>query len=167
MARYHHSTDVVSREQDTREHPESFGRPPEWTLEALCDGHPEWSPDAWFDRGCEAVARRVCNGDYTVQAKPCPVRSQCVLFAVENEIRDGVWGGLEPKALGKLVDVQVAARKQQEALDKLERESKCSRGHQLTMDNLTPTGKCLTCAKDNAVFRRNKSDLVKRGELTA
>lgn len=167
MARYHHSTDRVSRETDVREHPESFGRPPEWTLRALCDGHPEWGPDAWFDRGCEQVVLRVCNGDFTVGALPCPVRAQCALFAVENEIRDGVWGGLAPKALSKLVDVQVTERKQAEQLAKLERESKCPKGHQLTMDNLTPTGKCLTCAKDSAVFRRNKSDLVKRGELTA
>ena len=34
----------------------------------------------------ERIAKRICDG--------CPVREQCLAYAVQNEINDGIWGGL-------------------------------------------------------------------------
>lgn len=36
-------------------------------------------------------AKAVCNGDAT--HAPCPVRTQCLEYAVHHGIRHGVWGG--------------------------------------------------------------------------
>jgi hypothetical protein len=164
MARFHHSTDRVSRE--TALGMPAWGRPPEWTRAGHCLDHPEWGPDTWHEHGFERVAADVCNGS-ELEGKPCVVRGQCLAFALDNEFRQGVWGGLYGKALGKLVDEAKKMHELERLTAQLERESKCGKGHLLTADNLTPSGKCLLCAKDQAVFRRSKADLVKRGELTA
>lgn len=60
--------------------------PPEpWEADAACRNHPY--PDMWFpERGEMAVhAKAICG--------PCPVRLDCLDFALRNRIRDGVWGG--------------------------------------------------------------------------
>lgn len=45
------------------------------------------APDALFVRGAKQnEAKKVCIG--------CPVRSECLAEALDNEIEWGVWGGL-------------------------------------------------------------------------
>lgn len=60
-------------------------RPPDWTLDALCAGHP-LGPAA-FDQGTPE-ARAVCA--------QCPVRHRCVLDALDTAEPDTMRGGLTP-----------------------------------------------------------------------
>lgn len=58
---------------------------PNWLGRARCRG---MDPDRFFVRGI-AQARpviRVCER--------CPVRDECLRYAIENDITFGVWGGL-------------------------------------------------------------------------
>lgn len=46
--------------------------------------------DPFFDDQPEAVV--YCNGDYDGQV--CPIREECLLYALTNNEREGVWGGM-------------------------------------------------------------------------
>lgn len=66
----------------------SFPEPEDWTVLALCaqvDG------DLFFPEkgGSTREAKRICQG--------CEVREQCLAFAVEHQVRFGVWGGLSER----------------------------------------------------------------------
>ena len=62
---------------------------PRWMRQAACRGQ---GFDAWFSTdevGEETdAARRVCAG--------CPVRTECLDYALDCSIRHGLWGGLSP-----------------------------------------------------------------------
>ncbi|TFV48495.1 WhiB family transcriptional regulator [Blastococcus sp. TF02A_35] len=60
----------------------------EWRLDALCA---ETDPEAFFPEkgGSTRDAKRVCSG--------CPVRAQCLEFALANDERFGIWGGLSER----------------------------------------------------------------------
>jgi WhiB family redox-sensing transcriptional regulator len=60
----------------------------EWRLDALCA---ETDPEAFFPEkgGSTRDAKRVCSG--------CPVRTQCLEFALSNDERFGIWGGLSER----------------------------------------------------------------------
>lgn len=56
--------------------------------------------DPFFDDEDEAI--HMCNGTYDGQI--CPIRHECLLFALTNNCSAGVWGGTMPvtrKALRK------------------------------------------------------------------
>ena len=63
---------------------------PHWMQKAACRGQ---GFDAWFtidEVGGEAdAARQVCAG--------CPVRPECLDYALDGRIRHGLWGGLSPR----------------------------------------------------------------------
>ena len=63
---------------------------PRWMHEAACRGQ---GFDTWFptdDVGEQADgARRICAG--------CPVRLECLDYALNCSIRHGLWGGLSPE----------------------------------------------------------------------
>lgn len=67
------------------------GREVDWT-EALCRGE---EPDWWFVdeykelRRVTAAAIEKCN--------ECPIRGECLEYALENDMKFGVWGGLTSK----------------------------------------------------------------------
>lgn len=42
-----------------------------------------------------AEAQRICNG--TDDNRPCPLLKQCLEFAMSNNERYGVWGGMSPE----------------------------------------------------------------------
>ena len=56
----------------------------DWTSEAQCRQN---KPDELFVRGAaQNQAKQLCSG--------CPVRTECLAEALDNEIEWGVWGGL-------------------------------------------------------------------------
>lgn len=59
--------------------------PAPWMEQALCA---QSDPDAWFPERGDSVTipRRVCQD--------CPVRVECLTYAIENNEREGIWGGL-------------------------------------------------------------------------
>lgn len=60
-------------------------RPHDWRDDALCA---QVDTDAFFpDKGgSPRVAKTICG--------KCPVREACLEFSIENNITEGVWGGL-------------------------------------------------------------------------
>ena len=44
--------------------------------------------DIWYDRTKYGDAKSICNR--------CPVRTQCLNFAIENREAHGIWGGKSP-----------------------------------------------------------------------
>lgn len=65
----------------------------DWYSQALC---PETDPDAFYPEkgGSTAEAKKVCRG--------CPVRTQCLQWALDNDERFGVWGGLSDRERRRL-----------------------------------------------------------------
>ncbi|WP_456949816.1 WhiB family transcriptional regulator [Geodermatophilus sp. SYSU D00698] len=59
-----------------------------WRLDALCA---ETDPEAFFPEkgGSTREAKRVCAG--------CDVRTECLEFALANDERFGIWGGLSER----------------------------------------------------------------------
>jgi len=62
--------------------------PTSWRKFALCSGH---DPELWFlvsqDGGAKAVA--ICT--------VCPVRLDCLDWALEHHERGGIWGGISAR----------------------------------------------------------------------
>jgi len=77
--------------------------PVEWFADAACRGEPT---DVFFptsDAQAQA-AKQICAA--------CPVREECLEFALESRPADGVWGGLTPIERHRLIRRrQKAARK--------------------------------------------------------
>jgi WhiB family redox-sensing transcriptional regulator len=57
----------------------------EWRADALCSS---FDPDLWFSPGAleHKEAKRICRS--------CPVRRDCLAYALETPVDHGVWGGL-------------------------------------------------------------------------
>lgn len=66
---------------------------PSWQERALCA---QTDPEAFFPEkgGSTREAKRVCTG--------CDVRSECLDYALENDERFGIWGGLSERERRKL-----------------------------------------------------------------
>jgi len=64
-----------------------------WRLEALCA---ETDPEAFFPEkgGSTREAKRVCTG--------CDVRAECLEYALTNDERFGIWGGLSERERRRL-----------------------------------------------------------------
>ena len=64
--------------------------PGPWIADALCRDIPD--PDIFYpahqDHTRAARARQLCGA--------CPVREQCLTYALGNNERYGIWGGLDP-----------------------------------------------------------------------
>lgn len=80
-------------------HPEIPGRnlpgpdEPAWQDRALCA---ETDPEAFFPEkgGSTQEAKRVCRG--------CDVRAECLEYALGNDERFGIWGGLSERERRRL-----------------------------------------------------------------
>ena len=72
--------------------PEDDG-PMGWQERALCA---QTDPEAFFPEkgGSTREAKRVCTG--------CDVRSECLEYALANDERFGIWGGLSERERRKL-----------------------------------------------------------------
>lgn len=64
-----------------------------WQADALCA---QTDPEAFFPEkgGSTREAKRICDG--------CEVRSECLEYALENDERFGIWGGLSERERRKL-----------------------------------------------------------------
>ena len=69
------------------------GEEDSWRLNALCA---ETDPEAFFPEkgGSTREAKRVCVG--------CDVRAECLEFALANDERFGIWGGLSERERRRL-----------------------------------------------------------------
>lgn len=78
-----------------RVYTENNVRPEPWMAGAACA---TTDPDMWFplqgDQPTADRAKKVCRA--------CPVREQCLEFALRTEQQTGIWAGLSPKSLRTL-----------------------------------------------------------------
>ena len=76
---------------------ESFGEQldeePGWQEQALCA---QTDPEAFFPEkgGSTREAKRICSG--------CEVRAECLEYALANDERFGIWGGLSERERRRL-----------------------------------------------------------------
>jgi WhiB family redox-sensing transcriptional regulator len=61
------------------------GDAPKWQEDARCA---QSDPEAWFPEkgGSDAAAKKICKG--------CPVKDECLDWALTHDEQHGVWGGL-------------------------------------------------------------------------
>ncbi|MCV7136455.1 WhiB family transcriptional regulator [Mycobacterium hodleri] len=74
----------------------------DWYERALC---PQTDPDAFFPEkgGSTKEAKKICLG--------CPVKQQCLQWALDHDERFGIWGGLserERRRLKRGIDIRPA-----------------------------------------------------------
>lgn len=96
MAQLRHSGDAIRLSPDTppRHYDLSwFPEPPAFYEEARCAST---DPDAFFPEkgGSTRKAKKVCLS--------CEVRSDCLNYALTNDERFGIWGGLSERERRKL-----------------------------------------------------------------
>jgi WhiB family redox-sensing transcriptional regulator len=61
----------------------------DWRDRAACRaGQPDWMFPSEQDKAGIEFARRVC--------RPCPVRRECLRWALDNAEQHGIWGGATP-----------------------------------------------------------------------
>ena len=66
---------------------------PPWKVQAACT--PDDADLFWPERGEDAdTAKRICSG--------CPVRRECLTYALRSNERDGIWGGMSGKERRRL-----------------------------------------------------------------
>jgi WhiB family redox-sensing transcriptional regulator len=82
-----------------QEDPPALPRPEDWTLLALCA---EVGDDFWFPEkgGSTREAKRVCRS--------CLVRADCLEYALDNDERFGIWGGMSERERRKVKRQAVA-----------------------------------------------------------
>ena len=78
----------VRRNTDSKE-----DNPLSWQTDALCA---QTDPEAFFPEkgGSTRDAKRICTS--------CDVRDQCLEYALQNDERFGIWGGLSERERRKL-----------------------------------------------------------------
>jgi WhiB family transcriptional regulator, redox-sensing transcriptional regulator len=77
---------------------------PEWQRDAACKGHAH-EAYLWFPDGRllgSAPAKKICAG--------CPVRTECLEYALNNDIWSGIWGGMTESERRRLIFRADAAR---------------------------------------------------------
>jgi WhiB family redox-sensing transcriptional regulator len=67
---------------------EALGRPQYWTADAICAqvGEDFWHPERGGITDDTRAAKRVCLS--------CPVKQECLDYALERDEPFGIWGGL-------------------------------------------------------------------------
>ncbi|MEY4417971.1 MAG: hypothetical protein RIQ88_409 [Actinomycetota bacterium] len=73
--------------------PSSDTHPLAWQQDAICS---QTDPEAFFPEkgGSTRDAKKICSG--------CDVRQQCLDYALANDERFGIWGGLSERERRKL-----------------------------------------------------------------
>lgn len=96
--------DAAAAAAKTREHAAAYAglmQDQEWYADALCA---ETDPEEFFpDKGgTSRHAKAICNGDGTDARPACPVKEQCLTWALANDERFGIYGGLSERERRKL-----------------------------------------------------------------
>lgn len=81
--------------------PAAPGKRPSWQDRSLCS---QTDPEAFFPEkgGSTRAAKRVCRG--------CEVRAECLEYALGNEERWGIWGGLSERERSRMKRAAPAAQ---------------------------------------------------------
>lgn len=79
--------------------------PGDWTRNAACRDLPPWGKELFFPIAGETgrEAKAICAG--------CPVRQDCLEWALRTKEDDGIWGGMtapERRRIRRTADVQFA-----------------------------------------------------------
>lgn len=71
-----------------------------WMVDAACTTA---DPEAWYPAKGSSTreAKQVCNG--RKGARPCPVRDQCLAYALKYDQRFGIWGGRSDRERRKMM----------------------------------------------------------------
>lgn len=71
----------------------AYSHSPEWMDRGRClgDDPEEWFPESWND---DSHALRICA--------ECPVKRQCLEYAMTQAIPDGIWGGIAPAGRARM-----------------------------------------------------------------
>lgn len=108
-----------------------------WQELAACRGCP--NPDSIFfpeQGGSTREARRICC--------TCPVRMQCLDFALTHDERFGVWGGLPEKE-----------RRKAKRGDFVKVAYTCPNGHDLNVAGVDARRRCKQCQREAAARWRS------------
>lgn len=73
---------------------------PAWMDRGECRDDPD--PDIWHPGGRDAVNAAIDEADAKAVCRRCPVRRDCLQWALDNDQDLGVWGGLSAKERKKL-----------------------------------------------------------------
>jgi hypothetical protein len=106
-----------------------------WVEQAICS---ETDPEMFFPNAGESnrEAKRVCYG--------CPVRAECLRFALENGEAHGVWGGFSDRERKKMRPGR--------------RTSHCANDHEYAVTGRNQNGTCPECARQrNKRYWRNRT----------
>lgn len=87
----------------------------DWVTSAACaTPYAMTAYDAWFGPGDDPAEGqgRVIPKEYRRVAKGfclvCPVRMECLKYAMDNDIRHGIWGGMAPEERTRLRNQRAA-----------------------------------------------------------
>lgn len=80
-------------------------KPQPWTERARCA---QTDPEIFYPEkgGTTRDAKRVCNGNPDRGIPPCPVRDQCLQWALDTRERFGILGGLSERERRRLLREQ-------------------------------------------------------------
>lgn len=118
---------------------EWYGTSLAWRARAACAGI---DPAVFFpERGCPAdEARRICQ--------PCPVRTDCLEYALDNHLRDGIWGGTAEKDRRIILRDRRVAAEQREHIIRFGVPRRRPRRHSCTI-----TAPCANCEQTRAALK--------------
>ena len=74
-----------------------------WHEDALCRGS---SPELFFFEAGQSKKKNHAVENY---CKKCPAQKRCLDYALNNDIRFGVWGGLTPAERNRILSAQKKA----------------------------------------------------------
>jgi WhiB family redox-sensing transcriptional regulator len=131
---------LVRTEGESPETFDGFTMPEPWVQDALCA---QTDPEAFFpDKGGSTHdAKAVCAS--------CDVVAECLAYALRNDERFGIWGGLSERERRKLNQKPKGRKKA------------CVHGHAYTPENtrFTPKGaiRCRACDRNAQAMRRRNA----------